>query len=122
VSSIRILSFGLSAMLSEIIGAALAAEPRMRIVPGESSLAGLGDYTRRRHIDAVIFASGNRDFGDDKIAELLRVNPRLCLLAVDGQENRATVHFLAHSGAVFSSLEAATLACAIQAGTVLRLG
>jgi len=109
-------------MLSEIIRTAIAAEPQVRVVAGAPSMAELGDYTRRRHIDAVIFAFGNQDFADEKIAGLLRVNPRLCLLAVDGRENRAVVHFLAPSRAVYPTLEAATLAAAIRAGTRLRLG
>ena len=49
-------------MLSEIISTAIAAEPQMRVVPGAPSMAELGEYTRRRHIDAVIFASGTRTF------------------------------------------------------------
>ena len=109
-------------MLSEIISAAIAGEPQMRIVSGTPSLPELGRYTRQRHIDTVIFASGNQDFKDETIAGLLQVNPRLCLLAVDGQEDRAVVHFLARSREVFPSLEAATLTAAIRAGTRLRLG
>ncbi len=109
-------------MLSEIIRTAIAAEPQLRLVAGAPSNAELGNYIRRRHIDAVIFASGNRDFEDGEIAGLLRVNPRLCLLAIDGRENQAVVHFLAPSHEVFPGLEAATLAAAIRAGTRLRLG
>jgi hypothetical protein len=122
VSSVRILLVGLSAMLSEIVSAAIAAEPTMRVVAGAPSMAELDDLARRRRIDAVIFASGNRDFQDDRIAGLLRANPRLCLLAVDGRDDRAIVHFLTPSRTVVPGLEAATLTAAIQAGTWLRLG
>lgn len=122
VSSVRILLVGLSAMLSEIISSAIAAEPTMRVVPGAPSMAELGDYTRRRRIDAVIFAAGNQSFAEDKIADLLRANPRLCLLAVDGGGDQAIVHFLTPSRSVFPGLEAATLTTAIRAGTWLRLG
>jgi hypothetical protein len=109
-------------MLSEIITAAIAAEPQMRIVPGTPSMPELGKYTRRRHIDTVIFASGNQDFREETIAGLLQANPRLGLLAVDGREDRAVVHFLAPSREVFPSLQAATLTAAIRAGTRLRVG
>ena len=109
-------------MLSEIISSAIATEPQMRVVPGTPSIRELGEYTRRRHIDTVIFAHGNQDFAGEKIAGLLRVNPRLCLLGVDGRENRAVVHFLAPASTVFPTLEASTLTAAIRAGTGLRLG
>ena len=94
----------------------------MRVGAGAPSMAELGNYTRRRRIDAVIFASGDQDFEDHKIAGLLRVNPRLCLLAVDGRDNRAIVHFLTPSRTVFPGLETATLTAAIRAGTWLRRG
>lgn len=119
--SVRILLVGLSAMLNEIISSAIAAEPQLRLVSGQPAVAELGEYTRRRHIDAVIFASGNRDFADERIAGLLRANPRLCLLAVDGREDQAVVHFLAPLHQAFHGLEAASLADAIRTGTWLRL-
>lgn len=121
MSTIRVLLFGLSAMLSEIISTAITADAQMRIVPGAPTLAELGKYTRRRHIDAVIFASANPAFADERIDQLLQVNPRLCLMAVDGRMDRAIVHFLAPSHAEFPGLEAPTLAAALRAGTGLRL-
>ncbi len=108
-------------MLSEIIGATVEAAPEMKVVPGVPTMAELGEYTRRRRIDAVIFASGNQDFAGETITGLLRSNPRLCLVAVDGRDNQATAHFLAPSRAVFPGLEASTLTAAMQAGTRMRL-
>lgn len=109
-------------MLSEIVTAALAGAPHMRIVTGAPSIAELGKYTRQRHIDAVIFGSGNQDFRDETIVGVLHANPRLCLLAVDGREDRVVVHCMAPSRDVFPHLEVATLTAAIRAGTRLRLG
>jgi hypothetical protein len=109
-------------MLKEIIGAAIAPEPEIRIVPGAPGMARLGNYTRRRKIDAVIFTAENPHFQDEKIAGVLRMNPHLRLLAVDGRENRIIVHFLAPARTVFSSLEASTLTAALRAGTGRELG
>jgi hypothetical protein len=109
-------------MLREIVSEALVGEPAMRVIGSTSTFAGLGPYTRRKRIDVLIFVAGDKAFEDIAIADMLRVNPRLCLLGVDGQENQAIVHFLSPSRTVLPNLEASTLASAIRAGTGLRLG
>jgi hypothetical protein len=120
VSGISILLVGLPVMWGEIISAAIADEPRMRIVHGAPPAAELGQYIRQHDISTVIFAAGNHDLEDTGIAGLLRVNPRLGLVAVDGRENRAVVHFLAPAHAVFAGLDASTLIAAIRASAGAR--
>jgi hypothetical protein len=121
VSSIRILLVGVPAMLTEIIGIAIGAEPDLRIVTGEPAAADIGAYTRRRRIDAVIFSAYDRRFDDANILVQLRANPRLCLLGLDGKRNRATLHRLAPSNEHLDGLAQATLVSAIRDGTLLRL-
>lgn len=108
-------------MLTEIISMAISTEPTMRIVSGQPAPAEIGVYTRQRHIDAVIYTSGGRDFDEESIVNLLRANPRLCLLGLDGRGNRAVLHRLAPTHEQITNLAQATLVSAIQSGTLLRL-
>jgi hypothetical protein len=121
MSQIRILLVGLPAMLSEIVSEALAGQPNMRVVAGPTAAINFGSYTRRRRVDAVIFVAGNDAFRDEAITGLLRANPRLCLLAIEGSEDRAILHHLVPTAKVFTGLAHATLVSAILAGTALRL-
>lgn len=109
-------------MLTEIIGAAIEADPRICIVSGRPERSDIGAYARRKHIDAVIFTSGDRNFDDESIFGLLRMNPRLCLLGLDGLRNRAILHRLAPMHENIEDLAQANLVSAIHSGTALRLG
>jgi hypothetical protein len=122
VSKIRILLVGVPAMLTEIISTTISTEPTMRIVSGAPAPAEIGAYTRRKHINAVIFMSENSHFDEDGILDLLRVNPRLCLLGLDGLRNRAILHRLAPWHERIDDLAQPTLVSAIYSGTMLRLG
>ena len=108
-------------MLTEIVSMAISTEPTMRIVSGQPASDEIGAYTRRKHIDAVIYPSGSRHFDDESIVNLLRANPRLCLLGLDGRRNRATLHRLTPTHEQITNLAEATLVSAIQSGTLLRL-
>ena len=84
-------------MLSEVIRATIAAEPDMTIVDDTIGCdEELGHYTQRRRIDVVIFIVGNAKFTDDKILLMLRSNPRLSLLSMDGKrdQERSIIWFL----------------------------
>jgi len=109
-------------MLTEIIRAAIAAEPDMAIVEGGADrIVELGAYTRRRRIDVVIFVSGDEAFADDRIIGLLRTNPRLSLLAMDGRRDQGTLHHLVPAHDAIGRLAHASLTSAIRAGAALRL-
>jgi hypothetical protein len=108
-------------MLNDIVHATISSEPDMTIVDG----AGRGDddigaYTRRRHIDVVIYRAGNADFADDKLAGMLKANPRLALLAIDGPRDDGTLHHLVPAREAIGRLTHSTLTAAIRAGTALR--
>lgn len=109
-------------MLNEIIRATIAAEPDMTIV--EDTTHGdeeLGIYTRRRRIDVVVFHVGNEKFTDEKIVQMLRINPRLSLLSMDGQLDQGTLHHLAPTHDAIGRLTRCSLTAAIRAGAALRL-
>lgn len=123
MSIIRILLAGLPRMLNEIIRGVLAAEPDMAIVEGGAVVtAELGAYTRRRRIDVVIFVAGDEDFTDNRILALLRANPRLSLLAMDGRRDHGTLHHLVPAHDEIGRLAQSSLTSAIRAGAALRLG
>jgi hypothetical protein len=117
-------------MLTEIIRSTIATEPDMSIVAGNVDMsifegnvegtAALGVYTRRRRIDVVIFVSGDENFADDKIFGLLRANPRLSLLAMDGRRDEGTLHHLVPAHDAIGRLAHASLTAAIRAGAALR--
>jgi hypothetical protein len=110
-------------MLTEIIRSVIANEPDITIVEGEvDRTVELGAYTRRRRIDVVIFVSGDENFADDKIFSLLRANPRLGLLAMDGRHDQGKLHHLVPAHDAIGRLAHASLTSAIRAGAALRLG
>jgi hypothetical protein len=117
VSRIRILLIGVSGMLNEIVSAAIASEPDMTVVdslarPDES----LGAFTRQRHIDVVIYPAPDGGFDDDTILRLLKANPRLSLLALNGERDAGTLHRLAPAHDAVGRLAQSSLAAAIRAG------
>jgi hypothetical protein len=110
-------------MLSEVICAAITVEPDMTIVEDAIRCDDeIGAYTRRRRIDIVIFVAGDKNFADDKIDQLLRANPRLGLLSIDGKRDQCTLHHLVPAHDAISRLAQPSLTAAIRAGAELRLG
>jgi hypothetical protein len=109
-------------MLNEIIRATVSAEPDMTIVedPARDDEE-LGTYTRRRRIDVVIFVAGDKNFADDKIVQMLRINPRLRLLSMDGKCDRGTLHHLVPAHDAIGRLAQSTLTAALRTGAALRL-
>ena len=120
VPKIRILLVGMPRMLNTIIRNAIAAEADMTVVGDNPSKTDLGALTRRRRIDVVLFRAGDSDFTDASIDRLLRANPRLGLLAVDGAEDSRILHHLVRTCSEFRPLARSTLASAIRAGAALR--
>jgi len=121
VSRIRILLVGVAGMLDEIIRAAISAEPDMAIVeqairPGDE----IGAHARRQRIDVVIFTAGDKDFSDGKIDHMLRANPRLALLSIDGQRDQGTLHHLVPARGAIGRLAQSSLTGAIRAGAALK--
>jgi hypothetical protein len=108
-------------MLNEIIRAAISSEPDMAIVDDAFRHEGeLGAYTRQRRIDVVIFAAGNESFDDDQILHLLRANPRLSLLSIDGARDQGMLHRLVPAHDAIGRLAQSSLTRAIRAGAALR--
>jgi hypothetical protein len=104
-------------MLNEIVRAAIASEPDMTIVDslvrgGE----GLGAFTRRRRIDVVVYPAADSSFDAETILGLLKTNPRLSLLALDGERDGGTLHRLAPAHDAIGPLAQSSLAEAIRAG------
>jgi hypothetical protein len=121
VTPIRILLVEVPGMLNEIVRSTVSAEPDMTIVDG----AGRGDddigaYTRRRHIDVVIYPAGSARFAGDKAAGILKANPRLALLSIDGPRDEGTLHHLVLARDAIGRLAHSSLTAAIRAGTALR--
>jgi hypothetical protein len=121
VLRIRILLVEVAGMLNDVVRAAIASEPDMMIVDG----AGRGDdeigsYIRRRHIDVVIYPAGSSQLADDKLAGLLKANPRLALLSIDGPRDAGTLHHLVPAHDAIGRLAYASLTAAIRAGATLR--
>ena len=122
VSRIRILLAGVPRMLNEIIRATIATEPDMTIVEDAAHCdEELGAYTRRRRIDVVIFVVGNENFADDRVVRMLRINPRLSLLSMDGRLDQGTLHHLVPAHDAIGRLAQPSLTAAIRAGAALRL-
>lgn len=108
-------------MLNEIIRTTISSEPDMMIMDG--AVRGdedIGAYTRQRHIDVVIYPAGNADFADDKIVGILKSNPRLSLLSIDGPRDRGTLHHLVPSHDAIGRLAQPSLTAAIRAAVALR--
>jgi hypothetical protein len=108
-------------MLNEIVHAAVSSEPDITIV---DSLARSGDdlsaLTLKRRIDVVIYPAAADEFDADKILGLLQANPRVALLAIDGQRDAGTLHHLVPAHAAIGRLEQSSLTAAIRAGAALR--
>jgi hypothetical protein len=113
--AIRILLIGVPRMLSDIITNAIAGEPDMVIVAGVTDPAAIG-----RRADVVIFPAGDARFSDTGITRLLRANPRLGLLAIDGAADSASLHHLVPARDDIGPLAQASLTGAIRAGAALR--
>jgi hypothetical protein len=108
-------------MLSEIVHAAVSSQPDMTIVDALQRYNGdLGALTRKRRIDVVIYPAADVDFGADKILRLLQANPRVSLLAIDGQRDAGTLHHLAPAHDAIGRLAQTSLTAAIRAGAALR--
>lgn len=121
MSRIRILLIGVSGMLNEIVCAAIGPEPDMTIV--DSLLRrdeGLGAFTRRHRIDVVIYPAAGDGFDGEAILGLLKANPRLSLVALDGERDAGTLHRLAPAHDAIGRLAQSSLAAAIRAGAALR--
>jgi hypothetical protein len=108
-------------MLNDIVRETISSERDMTIVDG----AGRGDidigaYTRRRRIDVVIFPAGSADFADDKLVGMLKANPRLALLAIDGARDEGTLHHFVPARDAIGRLARSSLTAAIRAGAALR--
>ncbi len=110
------------ALLNEIISSVAGSDPDIRIVSGEPPLRDLGIYTRRKRIDAIIFSYGSGAFKGGTVQSLLHANPRLCLLGLNGAQNRGILHRLVPSQQVIDDLTPHMLISAIRSGTELRLG
>jgi hypothetical protein len=108
-------------MLDEIIRATISAEPDMAIVEQATRPDNdIGAYTRRQHVDVVIFIAGDKNFSDNKIDHMLRANPRLALLSIDGRRDQGTLHHLVRAREAIGRLAQSTLTDAIRAGAALR--
>jgi hypothetical protein len=108
-------------MLNEIVCAAIASEPDMTVVDSFARRdEGLGAFTRQRHIDVVVYPAAGDGFDDDAILRLLKANPRLSLLALDGERDAGTLHRLAPAHDAIGKLAQSSLAAAIRAGAGLR--
>jgi hypothetical protein len=106
-------------MLNAIIRNAIAAEADMTIVEHIAADTDLGSFARRR-IDVVLFSAGDCAFTDASIDRLLRANPRLGLLAVDGVQDRGVLHHLVPACKEVCPLSRSSLTEAIRAGAALR--
>jgi chemotaxis response regulator CheB len=121
VSRIRILLIGVAGMLNEIVRAAISSEPDMTIVDSVASGDGdLGALTRRHHIDVVIYPVADDHFQADMVLGLLQANPRVSLIAIDGQRNGGTLHHLVPAHDAICRLAQSSLTAAIRAGAGLR--
>ncbi len=121
MARIRILLVGVAGMLNEIIRAAISSEPDMTIV--DAALRAdddLGAYTLQRRINVVIYPAGDENFDDEKIIGLLHANPRLSLLAIDGQRDTGTLHHFVPAHDAIGRLAQSNLTAAIRAGAALR--
>ena len=121
MSRIRILLIGVSGMLNEIVRAAIASEPDMTIA---GSLLrddeDLRVFTRQHRIDVVVYPAAEARFDGDTILGLLKANPRLSLLALDGERDGGTLHHLAPAHDAIGRLAQSSLTAAIRAGAALR--
>jgi hypothetical protein len=119
--TIRILLFGLPRMLCEVIEQAIAPEPDIAIIEGAIIAAGdLGTFSRTKRIDVVIVPAGGEEFTEDRVVRLLRANPRLGLIAIDGTADRGDLHHLVPAHEPIGPLTLSSVIAAIRAGAALR--
>jgi hypothetical protein len=119
--TIRILLFGLPRMLCEVIEQAIASEPDLAIVGGALVAADdLGTLSRTKRIDVIILPAGAEEFTEDHIIRLLRANPRLGLIAIDGTADRGDLHHLVPAHEPIVPLTRSSVIAAIRAGAALR--
>jgi len=108
-------------MLNEVVRAAISPEPDMTIVDlAIRSDENLGAVTRRRRIDVVICPADNDVIDDGEILRLLKANPRVSLISIDGLRDAGTLHHLVPAQDAIGPLAQASLATAIRAGAALR--
>ena len=86
-------------------------------VPGGDDL---GEYTRQHRIDVVLYVAGAEEFDDDRIVGMLRANPRLSLLSIDGRRDQGVLHHLVPAHEEIGPLAQSTLTAAIRAGAARR--
>jgi len=110
-------------MLNDIITQAVTAEPDM-VVVGSMSRApvDLGLVSISRGIDVIIFGLGDAYFQDETIELLLRANPRLGLLGIDGAADDGVLHHLVPAHQSIGRLAQSSIAAAIRDGAALRDG
>lgn len=108
-------------MLSDIITQAVTAEPDMVVVGSLSSTPeDLGIVSISRRIDVIIFGLGDAYFQDETIDRLLRTNPRLGLLAIDGAADDGVLHHLVPAQRRTGRLAQSSIATAVRNGAALR--
>jgi chemotaxis response regulator CheB len=108
-------------MLNEVVRAAISSEPDMTIVDlATRDEEDLGAMTRRRRIDVVICPADNDLIDDVKILRLLKTNPRVSLIAIDGLRDAGTLHHLVPAHEAIGPLAQMSLTAAIRAGASLR--
>jgi hypothetical protein len=119
--TIRILLFGLPRMLCEVIEHAIASEPDLAIVGGALVAADdLGTFSRTKRIDVIIVPAGTEEFTEDHVVRLLRANPRLGLIAIDGTADRGDLHHLVPAHEPIGPLTRSSVLAAVRAGAALK--
>jgi hypothetical protein len=119
--TIRILLFAIPRMLCDVIEQAIASEPDLAIVEGALVAADdLGTFSRTKRIDVIIVPAGAEEFTEDHVVRLLRVNPRLGLIAIDGTADRGDLHHLVPAHEPIGPLTRSSVIAAIRAGAALR--
>jgi hypothetical protein len=104
-------------MLNDVVRVTISGEPDMTIV--DAAVRGeddLGAYTKRRRIDVVLYVAGSEGFDDYRVGGMLRANPRLSLLSIDGPGDQGTLHHLVPTHDAIGSLNQSSLTAAIRAG------
>lgn len=113
---------GIEGMLSDIICNVIAAEPDIAMVEAQPDIASdLGPFTRRHRIDVVICLATDDNFTNNRIDRLLRSNPRLGLVAIDGAGDSGVLHHLVPAHVRFSGLRQSSLLDAIRGGATMRV-
>jgi hypothetical protein len=119
--TIRILLFGVPRMLCEVIEQAIASEPDLAIVEGALVAADdLATFSRTKRIDVIIVPAGAEEFTEDHVVRLLRANPRLGLIAIDGTADRGDLHHLVPAHEPIGPLTRSGVIAAVRAGAALR--